>query len=118
MEYTTTEQQRIVENMKEIRDHLLTIAPYIGERFETNFRGKYNYSLIIYNYHAPELSGYIGNNVSLSWDLNADERTRTVYTEFDYCVSLFENWQAIKEEINQTITDRRRKHDLIFNFRI
>ena len=124
MQYTPEEKAKIHENLDKIKSYLDDLRPQLRDDVTVDFGPMKTYADFSREpaFHITVNKDKIGCRSGGLWfDFNrADENEyeTTAYTQFDYAVSLIQNWFTVKSTVNNAIKEQERMFADINNFEI
>lgn len=125
MMYTQEEKEKIRESLDKIKAYLESLQPQVRDRITVDFGPMKTYAnwdreqayhLTLYSDDICARTGGLGLSFTRE-DISSSTRS-TVYNQFDFAVSLIENWHTIKNRILSEIESQRTRISSIHNFEI
>lgn len=124
MKYTQEEREKIHENLDKIKSYLDDLRPQLRDDVTVDFGPMKTYANFDREqaYHITVSKDKIGCRSGGLWfDFSRPEKSEyeaTAYTQFDYAVSLIQNWFTVKSTVNNAIKEQERMFADISNFEI
>lgn len=124
MQYTQEERAKIHENLDKIKNYLDGLRPQIRDDITVDFGPIKTYADFSREpaYHITVGKEKIRCRTGgLCFGFRRplpDEYGATAYTEYDYAVSLIQNWFTVKSVVNNAIKEQERMFADINNFEI
>ena len=124
MQYTPEEKAKIHENLDKIKSYLDDLRPQLRDDVTVDFGPMKTYA---------DFSREQAHHITVSKDKIScrtgglgfgfrrpapDEYSATAYTEYEYAVSLIQNWFTVKSTVNNAIKEQERMFADINNFEI
>ena len=124
MQYTQEERAKIHENLDKIKEYLDDLRPQLRDEVTVDFGPMKTYA----NFDREQAfhitvgkNGISCRSGGLGFDFSRAEKSvyeATAYTQFDYAVSLIQNWSTVKSVVNNAIKAQERMFADINNFEI
>lgn len=124
MQYTQEEKAKIHENLDKIKSYLDDLRPQLRDDVTVDFGPMKTYANFDREkaFHITVSKDKIGCRSGGLWfgfrRPAPDEFGATAYTQFDYAVSLIQNWFIVKSTVNNAIKEQERMFADINNFEI
>ena len=124
MQYTQEERAKIHENLDKIKSYLDDLRPQLRDDVTVDFGPIKTYANFEREkaFHITVSKDRIGcRSGGLGFDFNRPEQSTysaTAYTQFDFAVSLIQNWFTVKSTVNNAIKEQERMFADINNFEI
>lgn len=124
MQYTQEERAKIHENLDKIKNYLDDLRPQLRDGVTVDFGPIKTYADFSREqaFHITVRKDGIGCRTGgLCFDFRKPEKSEygaTAYTEYDYAVSLIQNWFTVKSVVNNAIKEQERMFADINNFEI
>ena len=124
MQYTQEERAKIHENLDKIKNYLDDLRPQLRDDVTIDFGPIKTYADFSREpaFHITVGKDRISCRIGgLCFDFRKPEKSEygaTAYTEYDYAVSLIQNWFTVKSTVNNAIKEQERMFSDINNFEI
>lgn len=124
MQYTHEERTKIHENLDKIKNYLDGLRPQLRDEVTVDFGPVKTYADFSREpaFHITvDKNGISCRSGGLCFDFEKDDKATydtSAYTQFDYAVSLIQNWLTVKSCVNNAIKEQDRMLADIKNFEI
>ena len=124
MQYTPEEKAKIHDNLDKIKSYLDDLRPQLRDDVTVDFGPMKTYANFEREqaHHITVSKDKIGCRTGGLWfDFKRPEKSSyeaTAYTQYEYAVSLIQNWFTVKSTVNNAIKEQERMFADINNFEI
>lgn len=124
MQYTQEEKAKIHENLDKIKNYLDDLRPQLRDGVTVDFGPMRTYADFSREqaFHITVRKDEISCRTGGLWfDFSKPEKSAyraTAYTEYDFAVSLIQNWFTVKSVVNNAIKEQEKMFSDINNFEI